>query len=287
MPFSVLISFLLAQAAAGPAAEADALVRTVMVTVTDEKGAPIQGLVREEVALVENGVAREIVSLQLDKRPLTLAFLVDTSEAIRNAYRLHVVDAVLDFLRGLPEGSRHAVWTTGDRPTKLVDFTDDPTAADKSLRRVAPQGGSTLLDAIVEASADLKKKEGERSAIVILTAVGPEFSSAFRERVVERAAGVAIVFLSLLVEEGATDLENRNNYDYVLSGLARKSGGLFEVTLSAMGVDRGLKTLGAALAGQYRLTYATPPDLKERKLEVTVARPGARVRLPAPPPKIR
>jgi hypothetical protein len=33
------------------------------------------------------------------------------------------------------------------------------------------------------------------------------------------------------------------------------------------------------------LTYATGPDQKERKLEVKVARPGAKVRLPMVPVK--
>jgi VWFA-related protein len=274
MSFIALTTILLAQAAA-PEAE----VRSVDVTVTDDKGAAIQGLEREDVAILENGVARDIVSLQLDRRPLTVALLLDTSEALRNSYRSQVVDAAGAFLRGLPEGSRFAVWTTGDRPQKRVDFTDDAKAAEKSLQRVVPQGGSTLLDAILEAAADLKKKEGERSAIVIVSAAGPEFSNTFRERVVDKALGKDLVYLAVLVEEGETGIENRTNYDYVLENLARKSGGAYTVTLSPMGLGRELQGLLAALSGRYRLTYATLPDLKERKVEVTVARPGARARL--------
>jgi hypothetical protein len=51
-----------------------------------------------------------------------------------------------------------------------------------------------------------------------------------------------------------------------------------------MGLDRELKGLLACLTAQYRLTYATPPDLKQRKLEVTVAHPGTKVRIQSPPP---
>ena len=51
-----------------------------------------------------------------------------------------LVDAVLGLVSRLPDGARYALWTTGDRPTKLVDHTDDRGAAGTALRRVAPQG---------------------------------------------------------------------------------------------------------------------------------------------------
>ena len=282
---SIFLVFLLAQAA--PAPDADALVRTITITVTDEKGGAVSGLAREDVALLENGVARDVVSFTLDRRPLTVAFLLDTSEAMRTAYRQHAVLAVTTFLSGLPEGSQFALWTVGERPQKRVDFTDDVKVVDQALKRVVPAGGSTLLDALLEATKDLRKKEGERSAVVVVSAVGPEFSSSYRERVVESAQSPDTTFLSVLLEEGTTDAENRTNYDFVLDGLARKSGGQFATTLSPMGLDRELLGLLACLTGQYRLTYASPPELKQRKLEVTLARPGTKVRIQAPLAKKR
>jgi VWFA-related protein len=270
-----VLAFLLAPAA--PAAEAQ--VRAVTVTFTDDKGNPVEGLVPEEVAILENGVAREVTSLQLDRRPLTLALLVDTSAAVNSSYRLTMVDALTSFLGRLPAGSTYALWTTGDRPTKLVDYTDDVSAAAKALKRVAPQGGNTMLDALVEASADLKKREGERTAVVAVTAVGVEFSSRDRYQVVAEAQKNASFFGAVLIEEGVTDFENRGNYDYVLGDLTKKTGGLFETTLSFMGADSALRKLTAQLRGQYRLSYATLPELKNRKIEVKVARPGVKVRV--------
>jgi VWFA-related protein len=274
--------FLLAQAA--PASEAEVLSRTVTVTVTDEKGAPVSGLAREDVALIENGVARDVVSFALDRRPLTVVFLLDTSEAMQPAYRLHVVPAVTAFFAGLPEGTQFALWTLGERPQKRVDYTDDVARVDQALKRVAPAGGSTLLDGLMEATKDLGKKEGEHSAVVVVSATGPEFSSTYRERVVQSALLPDTTFLSVLLEEGTTDNQNRTNYDFVLDGLAKKSGGVLANTLSSMGLDRELKGLLACLTAQYRLTYATPPELKQRKLEVTVAHPGTKVRIQSPPP---
>ncbi len=271
--------FLLAQAAPPPE------IRTVTLTAADEKGAPIEGLVPGEVALLENGVARELSGLVLNRRPLTLAFLLDTSQVVGSDFRLSLRDAVVAFLRGLPEGSAYSLWTTGDRPTKLVDFTKDPGEAAKALNRVFPRGGNTILDAIVEASSELKKKEGERSAVVVLTATGPEFSNRIRQQVVSEARGNADLFLALLVEEGGADFETRTSYDYVLGELTKASGGFFERVLSFMGVRGVLQRMVAEFRGQYALSYLTTADIKERKLEVRVARPGVRVRVGAPRPR--
>jgi len=278
-----VLAFLLAPAS--PAAEAE--VRAVTVTVTDDKGNPVEGLVQEEVALLENGVARDVTALQLDRRPLTLALLVDTSAAVNSSYRLTMVEALKGFLARLPSGTTYALWTTGDRPTKIVDYTDDVAAASRALARVAPQGGSTMLDALVEASLDLKKKEGERTAVVAVTAVGVEFSSRDRFRVVEEAQKNAGLFAAVQIEEGVTDFENRGSYDYVLSELTRKTGGLHETTLSFMGMDAALRKLNGQLRAQYRLTYATLPELKSRKIEVKVARPGVKVRVGPEPRPVR
>jgi VWFA-related protein len=277
---SILLTVaLLAAQAESPDVES----RTVTVSVVDDKGAAIEGLAREDVALVENGVARDIGSFGLDRRPLTVVILLDTSEAVRSSYRVQLVEAVDAFLAGLPEGTRIALWTVGERPTKRVDYTDDRKVVSQALPRVVPAGGSTLLDALIEATKDLRKKEGERNAVVVVSATGPEFSSTYRERVVQVAPLPDTTFLSVLVEEGTTGFENRTNYDFVLDRLARQTGGIHRPTLSAMGVKKDLQDLLAVLKGQYRLAYATVPDLKERKLEVTVARPGAKVRLAQPP----
>jgi VWFA-related protein len=276
-----ILALLCSQAA--PAADAE--VRAVWLTVTDDKGNAVEGLAAEDVVVLENGVARDIVALSLDRRPLNLALLVDTSAAVAGAFRLTMVDAILGFLGRLPSGSKYALWTTGDRPTKLVDLTDDASAASKALPRVVPQGGSTMLDALVEASLDLRKKakEGERTVVAAVSAVGPEFSSRDRYRVVEGAQKNADLFMAVLIEEGQTDLDNRSSYDFVLSGLTRKTGGLYESTLSAMGVDSALRKLGAQVRSQYRLSYASLPEMKSRKIEVKVARPGVKVRVSPDP----
>ena len=177
-----LAVLLLGQAA--PATAPGTEVRALTVTLLDEKDQEVTDVSADDVALVENGVSRDITSFKPDRRPLSLAVLVDTSAAVGSAYRLNVVEAVVGLITRLPDGSRYALWTTGDRPTKVVDHTDDRGAAGAALRRTAPQGGNYMLDAFSEASADLKKlsREGDRTAVVAVSFLGPELSYLDRYR---------------------------------------------------------------------------------------------------------
>jgi VWFA-related protein len=275
-----LAVFLLGQAA--PATAPGTEVRALTVTLLDEKDAEVTDVSADDVALTENGVARDITSFKPDRRPLSVAVLVDSSAAVGSSYRLNVVEAVVSLIARLPDGSRYALWTTGDRPTKIVDHTDDRGAAGAALRRVAPQGGNYMLDAFSEASADLKKlsREGDRTAVVAVSFMGPELSYLDKYRSAEVAEKNAELFLSVQVDSGGADFEMRTNLGYVMDRLARATGGRDEIILSAMGTDTALRKLSAHLRSGYRLAYATVPDLKKRDLDLSVARLGTKVLLP-------
>jgi VWFA-related protein len=273
--------FLLGQAA--PATAAGTEVRALTVTLLDEKDREVTDVSASDVAVVENGVSRDITSFKPDRRPLSVAVLVDTSAAMGSSYRLNVVDAVVGLVSRLPDGSRYAVWTTGDRPTKIVDHTDDRGAAGKALRLVAPQGGNYMLDAFGEASADLKKlsREGDRAAVVAVTGTGPEFSYRDKYRAAEEAEKNAELYLSVEIDSSDADADARANLSYVMDRVAHATGGRFDSILSAMGTDSALRKVSAHLRSGYRLAYATVPDLKKRSLDLSVARVGTKVLLPS------
>jgi len=261
--------------------------RTLTVTAVDEAGAPVQGLSGDEVAVLENGVARQATRFERDQRPLDLAVVIDTSQPMASLYRLNVLDAVVQFLQHLPEGSKFAVWTTGDRPTKVVEYGDDPAVAERTLRRVIPSGGNTLLDALVEAARDLKGREERRGVVLAVTGTGIGFSDRDRRRVVDEGLATGVQFLAVQFDEAGdpdvqagSDQISRQDYDYVLSELTRKSGGRHERILSALGARGALEKMGPELTARYRLTYASSG--KDDKLEVQVARPGVKVRWARP-----
>lgn len=282
MNFPILVSaFLLGQAA--PVTAPGTEVRAFTATVLDARGGEVADLSAKDVAVSENGVTRDVVSFKRDTRPLSVALLVDSSVATTSVYRLNMVDAVTGFVARLPEGARYAVWTTGDRPTKVVDYTADREAAGRALRMVASQGGNYLLDAIGEASADLRKllREGDRPAVVILTATGPELSYRDRYRSAEQGEKSGAVFLAAQIDDPAADSDARENMSYVLDRLADSTGGRHETVLSAMSADGAMRRLSEALRSAYRVAYASVAGLKKRKVELSVARPKTKISLPA------
>ena len=280
----LLIAALLAQA---PSQAPPGELRTITLSVLDDKGRPVHTIEPRDVSVQENGVARELTRLELDRRPLTLAVIVDSSAAMSSSFRLNAVDAVLQFLLRLPEGSRYAIWTTGDRPAKVLDYGDNRAAAARALRRVIPQGGNTLLDALVEASRDLKPAEAGRSAIVVVTASGIGFTNYDRRQVVDVVEEHPAAVFSVVLDEGGArsplradaDEIGGPDYDYVLSELASRSGGLRETVLSPMALERALGLLAAQLSAQYRATYVTAAPARDPKVEVAVAVPGVKVRV--------
>jgi len=284
----------LALQGAGDLAPADT--RTLTVTITDDKGGPVTGLRADEVVVLENGVARDVSRVQAESRPLVAAIIVDSSEPLGSVFRLNVVDEVVRFLGRLPEGSRYALWTTGDRPTKVVDFTDDRAQADRALKRTAPRGGNTVLDAVVEAAEELEDREAERTAVIVITGRGLGFANYDRAQVVDRVLRRARpTFMVVDFQEGAAPVDpgvgradaagsvGQIDYDYVFGQLTDRTGGVRETPLSSMGVGKSLQKVSAALSGQYRITYGTLPDIGDRKVEVKVARPGVKVSLGGPP----
>ena len=278
----LLIAALLAPAAS-PAPQGE--VRAITLSVVDDKGRPVHTLGPRDVSVQENGVARELTRLELDRRPRTVAVIVDSSAAMSSSYRLNAVDAVLQFLLRLPEGTRYAIWTTGDRPTKVLDYGDNRAAAARALRRVIPRGGNMLLDALVEASRDLPRREDGRSAIVAVTASGIGFTNYDRRQVVDLVEDHPAAVLSVVLDDGGArspmraegDTVGGPDYDYVLSELASRSGGIRETVLSPMALDRALARLGAQLSAQYQAAYVSAASEKDAKVDVTVAVPGVEV----------
>jgi hypothetical protein len=264
--------------------------RQLFVTVVDEKGVSVSGLTRDDVVVMEKGVARVVSRFEPDARPIDLALVVDTSQPMAALFRLNVVEPVLSFLGRLPAGSQHTVWTTGDRPTQLAPLGDDVAASSRALKRVVPAGGNTLLDAIVEAARGIEGREGRRPVVLVVTGAGIGFADRDRRTAVDDAAKTGAQFLALQFDEsGDPDVQaagggqvTRFDYDYVLSELAKRSGGRHKRVLSALAVRKSLDEMAPDLVGQYRLSYAA--GSASGKLAIEIARPGATARWSARPP---
>jgi VWFA-related protein len=291
MTFTPLITVLLAALQAPPApAEAQAAV-LLRVVATGPDGSPLTDLTRDDVVVVEDGVARVVLEVKADRRPLAVAVVLDTSASMATAFRQSIARPISRFLERLPAGARFALWTTGERPTQLTEFSADWQQTEEALRRVAPSGGSALFDTIDLACEGLRRHEGQRFALVIVSGLGIEHSARELPRTAEPpyCAPASVSVIEVRETAGAlTETEPEDNerpfeiqaaYGRTFDTLTRQSGGRLETVLLASACQDALERILADLKHSYLVRYLGRAGTSSSKLRVEVARPKARVRV--------
>ena len=172
-------AFLLSFAALGPATLAQGRERVAYVNAWDDKThAPITGLGADAFAIREDNNLREILRVTPATSPMAVAVLVDNSQAAQK-HLGEIRRALASFLKAINGIGPTSVIGIADRPTILRDYTTDPKLLQDSVGKVfaMPGSGATLLDAIVEVSKGLARREEDRAAIVMLTTENIEFSN--------------------------------------------------------------------------------------------------------------
>jgi hypothetical protein len=285
-----VIPWLLAAVSLAQPAQPAGEIYSLRAVISDAKEAPLRDLELSDVSLTVSGATVELTRFEKDERPTSVALLIDSSQPQQNAFRQQFNDAAKAFVASLPSNTRLSVWTTGDRPTQVIDdldLSEEGSAAQvsKTLARTAATGGNTVLDALVEAAEALKKREGERKVIVYLTGEGAGFSNHDRQAVVERVKKTGIEVMGVLVAEqgdatGGGDVPPEE-YDYVFASLAEWGGGRFERPLSVMAASASLMRVAADLRSTYRVAFHSR-GRKPSRVVLQVARPSVKVRLSTP-----
>jgi VWFA-related protein len=276
-----------------PLVLAQAVPTSVYVSVVDSKGETVTGLTAADFAVKEDDASREVLKVEPATDPLTIALLVDDSQALSSGVQF-IRDAARDFVKTLAGKADIAVITFGERPTIALDYTNDEAKVLAAVGRIFPKSGagSYLLDTIIETSKGLQKKEAKRPVIAVLMLEDVEFSNRYYEQVLNELdksrAALHVVAIGT-PDSGVTSDEIRNRNMVVAEGTSR-SGGRRDQVLALSGAPGRMTQLAKELLNQYVVTYARPETLiPPTRLDVSVTRPGVTVRAPhkAPPTKAR
>ncbi len=249
--------------------------RVIYASVVDKDGAPVLDLTIKDFIVREDGQAREILRVARDNDPLQIALLVDNSVSMRPRLS-QLRKAVTAFIESTRDDVQLALITLAERPTILVGYTTDRAALRKATENMfSYEAGNYLLDGIAETSQGLAKRTMWRSAIAVLTGVGPEMSYRQYTEVLRffRAGGAALHVVQLGTELGDQGRE------IVLSRGTSETGGRFEQVLVPTGLELKSQQLATELSNQYRVTYVRPSRLvPPSKTEVSVRRTELRAR---------
>ena len=258
--------------------------RLLFVSVLDQAGAPVKGLGPDAFVVREDGRQVEVLRVSPATQPIDLAILVDNSQAA-TPYIQDMRDALEAFINRMARNSHH-VATIGlaDRPTILTDYTNNPALAAKGVNRLfaQPGAGTTLLDAIVDTSRGLQKRENERRVMLVVTSEGTDFSVPNHPRALDAIKASGAMFNALVITRpGGADLttDEGRSRGIVLDEGPRNSGGRTTQLLSSMALKGELDRVATELENQYQLVYARSASLiPANKIEVSVKQPGLTVR---------
>jgi len=263
--------------------------RTIYVTATDGKNAPVAGLTPADFAVKEEGQLRDVVGAEIAKTPMQVVLMLDTSGLGLAAIR----QGSGEFVHALQGRAQFAVITMGGQNLILVDFTSEPQTVFSGLLRMLARNSPPvyILDGLFEVAQTLQRREAVRAVIVAVATEGEELSNTLADVVLDaiERSGAQFYYIgmgppsiqgrrpSVAAQRPADSTEYESGQRNAVIGSAPKnSGGRSEQSLQTSGIPTLLKQFAAELLGQYAVTYAT--DGRAGRLEVETRRKGVKVR---------
>ena len=241
--------------ASAPPASSAQVNRRVHVTVTGDKGAAAPGLTPADFEVKEDGRTCPVLEVAQPTRPVSVAVLLDDRGSDINEIRAALAVFVTR-VQGRAEVSLVSVVPT---PLTIFEYTLDPANMIAGIRRLVwrsgPAGG-LILGAIADAADELKRREADRAAIVVVTFEGEEYrshrpasavlASLERSRAALHVVAVGTPTLRKMnraaVESGNAQgddwIVDHNNRNAVLGDGPKQSGGRRQEITVASGLNR-------------------------------------------------
>jgi len=235
-------------------------------------GQPVPGLTARDFALTDNDVAQDVDSVMLDRLPLSVTMVLDTSDSVAGDRLAHLAQAGDGLTTALRGDDRAALLTFSNLVDLRVAMTGDLAAIRSSLQSIRGAGATSLRDA-VHLALELQPHDRTRPLILVFTDGRDTSSWLSEDAVIDSVRRVGVVIHAVRVES-----------DRFLDRLVDSAGGR---TWSATS-DRQLRELFTKaleeMRARYLLTY-TPSGvsrpgwhdvkvrLKNGRADIT-ARPG-------------
>jgi hypothetical protein len=255
---------------------------SIYVAALDSTGKPVEFLNPEDIVVQEDRATREVLDVTPSADPMEIVILVDNSQAadpfIRD-YR-QALPAFIKDIAADETGARHqfSIVTIADRPTINADYTLSPEVAIKGTERIfaMPGSGSYLLDAIVEVTKGINKRNAVRPVIVAIVTEGPELSNRNYLAALDALRGSRAAFHVVTIGRPTNNNQDRN---IVLADGTKGTGGRYETVMISTALTARMKQLAQDLTHQFKVTYSRPQTLlPPEKITVTAAKSGLTIR---------
>jgi VWFA-related protein len=237
---------------------------TMYVSAVNREGEPVTGLGPEDFIVREDGARREVLRVSKATEPIDLAILLDNSVGATNGVTF-LREGLSNFVAKMSPGNRLALIGLADRPTIIVDYTEDTKRLSEAVGRVfpLPASGMTLLDAIYETSQGLGKRDGPRAVILAVFTDSVEFTNRYEKDVVRmlRQVDAQLHMVTIGVFPHRDDEHSLRERSFLLDSGPRESGGNRIALLAPHALNTSLQRVARELSEQYKVVYGRPESL--------------------------
>jgi VWFA-related protein len=264
-------------------------------TVTDKKNIPVQGLTAADFAVREDGVKREILNVQPAATPMHVVLLVDTSDSTRNlTHDLRLASTTfINAIFNANSLNQMAIYTFGERPTALADFSQTPIPLLRAADGLFPaQGsGSYFNDSFRDIARAFTKANAVRPVIVaFVNDSGIEFSNSDHGRVADALQQSRAALWTVTLPDRQANSRGLGNADEaqarlersrVINDLTTQSGGENVQIVATTAIAQAFVDVARLLSSQYDITYARPESMvPPKKVDVAVTRKDTKLLAP-------
>ena len=142
----------------------------VTATVTDTRGRFVSGLTREDFVIYEDDELQTISNFSSERVPVSLGIVLDTSGSMVGAKWTSALAALDRFLYELlgPDDEIF-IYRFSYEPSLVHGWTSNRDRLTQALRRVRPEGGTALYDAVAEAIPMAEGGQHRKRAVVVIS----------------------------------------------------------------------------------------------------------------------
>jgi Ca-activated chloride channel family protein len=258
----------------------------VFATVTDNNGAPIGGLKKENFKIFEDGVPQNIAVFARESAlPLSIVLGLDASLSTRKDLPLEI-ESARRFARAIlrPQDGL-SVMQFSEVVKEVVPFTSDERRIEQGIGRVQTGAATALYDAIYLGATALEKRQG-RKVMVLITDGGDTLSqTSYQESLRAAQISETILYAIIMVPIEANAGRDLGG-EHALIQMANDTGGKYYYATSINQLDQAFRQISDELRTQYLIAYYPPKKAYDefRRIKVEVDPKSADL---APDTKVR
>jgi Ca-activated chloride channel family protein len=264
----------LALAAQEATLHVDVKLVSVFVNVTDQTGAIVGSLTRDDFALTEDGRPQEIAVFERQSElPLNLTLAIDTSGSVHKDLA-EEADAARQFAHAiLRSQDQMSLLQFATEVRVLAQFTNKVSLIDRGLGQLRGDFATALYDAIFLGAEGLGPKQGRK--VLILVSDGDDTASdTTYAKALEHALRNEVMIYSIIDVPIEASAGRDLGGEHALITLAEQTGGK-SFYVSDGGLDKAFARVSSDLRTQYLLGYYPHhqlPGTTFHRLQVTVPR---------------